>query len=81
MLKIIKSITKNDHVQSFFRTLITDLLYDAAIAGATTQIVTGDLSKAALLALGYAIFRTAARVFLSQMKELWPKPEESKGQA
>lgn len=60
-------------VESFIHTLITDLLYDAAVGAAFSQvIITKDFSETALYALGYSIFRTIARAIREQLKKKYP---------
>lgn len=47
---------------SFLHSLLTDIVWDAGVSAAAGQILTnGDWSKTALLALGYAVFRTMCR--------------------
>lgn len=57
------------HLKSFLLSLITDLAYDGVVGAAFTHIISqGDLSKTALYALGYAVFRTFIRVLTRELK-------------
>lgn len=72
-MKKLTTFLKNDNIQSFLHTFVTDLLWDAAVGGAVTHIITNqDFSRTALYTLGYAVFRTLIRVLKNNYFE---KPE------
>lgn len=65
-----KKLLKNEHFRSFMRTLITELLFDVAVGGAITRILSAqDFSRPAMWGLGYAIFRTLIRVLGAYLKK------------
>lgn len=63
----------SDSFRSFYHTFFTDLLWESAVAAAGTHILTGDLSKTALYALGYAVFRTFVRDLIQFLRNKYPK--------
>ena len=66
-----------NHFYSFLHTLITEILWDAAIGAVAGHILlNGDFSKTALSGLGYAVFRTFCRVLRDELKKLFPKNNE-----
>lgn len=68
-----KKLLKNEHLQSFIHTFFTDLLWEASVGTAAAHIfLQQDFSKAALMALGYSVFRTFIRIV---RETYFPKPK------
>lgn len=58
-----KKLLNNEHFRSFIHTFWTDLLWEASVSSAVAHIfLQQDFSRTALLALGYAVFRTLLRL-------------------
>ncbi len=67
-----QNLNKLEHIKSWIITFLTDFSYEILI-GLAALIQTGDITKVSLLALGYASFRTAAKLTIefiaSQIKK------------
>lgn len=72
-----KKFLYSDNFKSFIHTLITDILYDAVVGATFTQVITGDISKSSLYALGYAIFRTFLRAVREFVNSKFKKPVDT----
>lgn len=72
IIQYIKSHFTKDELVSILDTFISDLLYSASFSAAVNNVIGGDLSQAALYALGLAIFRSlfkAVRVLFTKKEE------------
>lgn len=80
--KVIAYIHRHPALGSFLHTLWTELLFSEAVAAAADHIFsTGDFSKKALYAFGYAVFRTvfhSIRASATKKAKAVAKVEESK---
>lgn len=73
MKEFILKAWKDPRIQSFIHTLITEILWDAAIGAAGGHILTGDMTGATFGMLGYAIFRTTMRVIRDELRKYYKK--------
>ena len=73
MKETLIKIWKDENVQSFLHTLITEIVWDVPFGVAAGKVIGGDWSSAAWGVLGYSFFRTFARVLRNELRKQYKK--------